>query len=330
MDLSTYSVKKLVLVFLGANLGFGLYATLRDTRLEDVQVYHSTRLISSFAGWCGRLGIPHFMRATLFGYYCKVYNVRQEDMLRPLDDYTSFVDFFTRKVKERQVDPNPAVLVAPADSKVLAVTPVTGNDVLMVKNVKYPLGEFLTGSRKEVYTAADLAGIKKSPQDKQPTELWSAIFYLSPGDYHRYHSPVDFSVRQRRHVAGHLYPVKISYIEENPRVYADNERLGLFGEWKYGLMSQVYVGATNVGSMTVAHEPDLETNILSAVNRKKVEAKTYTKPVELKKGQEVGMFKLGSTVVMVFEAPKGIEWHVKEGDAVRYGQPIATVKVPQK
>lgn len=266
--------------------------------------------------------IPTFLRSPLFGLYSRVYNVKQEDMVEPIESYNSFVEFFTRKVKPRTIDQSPNILVAPADSHVLSFGEIKGNDVLLVKQITYGLGEFLTGDPNQKYSEKDLESIKQTNQSKEKTKLYSAIFYLNPGDYHRYHSPCDFEVKSRKHIVGYLYPVKISYVEKTPRVYEDNERVALFGAWKKGLMTQVYVGATNVGSMTLNHEQEFRTNIMSTVGQEKVNTIKYANPVELKKGQEVGMFKLGSTVVMIFEAPENFEWNIKENDKVRYGQPI--------
>jgi phosphatidylserine decarboxylase len=281
-----------------------------------------TRISSTLAGSVGRCYIPGFMRRPLFGLYSKVYNVNQEEMVEPLENYNSFVEFFTRQVKPRTIDQSPNVLVSPADSRVLTFGEVKGNDVLLIKDINYGLGEFLTGRRYQQFTSEELEKIKKSDQSKEKTKLYSAIFYLNPGDYHRYHSPCDFKVLSRRHIVGYLYPVKISYIEKTPRVYEDNERVALFGEWNKGLMTQVYVGATNVGSMTLTHEPKLTTNVMSTVNQMKVNSLTYDKPVDIKKGQEVGMFRLGSTVVMIFEAPESFQWNIKENQTIKYGDVI--------
>lgn len=283
--------------------------------------------MSNLAGYFGNLYIPHFLRNPLFGLYAKTYNVKLEDMVKAPSEYTSFVDFFTREVKPRNIDPNSKSLVAPADSKVLTISEVKENDILLIKDIKYSMGEFLTGNKEEKFNSVELEGIKMTNQKKEKTKLWSAIFYLSPGDYHRYHSPCDFEVKNRKHIVGYLYPVKISYIEKTPRVYEDNERVALFGKWNKGLMTQVYVGATNVGSMTLKHEGDkFETNVLSPVGLDKTNSLAYPEPVSLKKGAEVGMFKLGSTVVMIFEAPESFKWDIKEGQAVRYGEVIGSYK----
>ena len=88
-------------------------------------------------------------------------------------------------------------------------------------------------------------------------------------------------------------------------------------------MTQVYVGATNVGSMTLNHEPEFITNDSDVSER--IQKLRYKDEIVLEPGQEVGMFKLGSTVVMIFEAPKNMIWNIKEGDSVKYGQVIAEI-----
>lgn len=318
------------MLFFGTQLAYGMYYIAVHTKAEDVPLYHVrlhneqyTRVMSNAAGSVGRLYIPTFLRSTLYGLYARSYGVNLEEMVEPLDKYNSFVEFFTRQVKPRNIDPSQSVVVAPADSKVLTITEVKGNDVLLIKEINFGLGEFLTGKREEVFSPEDVEKIKKTDQSIEKTKIYSAVFYLSPGDYHRYHSPCDFTVKSRKHIVGYLYPVKINYIDRTPRVYEDNERVILFGEWSKGLMTQVYVGATNVGSMTLTHEgPDFKTDRLASVSLSKVNDMVYPSPVMLKKGDEVGMFKLGSTVVMVFEAPESFKWNIKEGDSVKYGQTV--------
>lgn len=81
------------------------------------------------------------------------------------------------------------------------------------------------------------------------------------------------------------------------------------GRWSQGIFNKVLVGATNVGSMTLSNEPDLITNTAYA-DRRKSDLVKYHEPFTFKKGDEVGMFKLGSTVVLIFEAPENLEWTI--------------------
>lgn len=102
--------------------------------------------------------------------------------------------------------------------------------------------------------------MKKSP-NKDQTKLYSIIFYLAPGDYHRYickiinsvsyHAPSDYCVKSRNHIAGFLQPVKVDLVEKKAGIYETNERVGIFGTYPYGFLGMVFVGALNVGSMTL-------------------------------------------------------------------------------
>ena len=81
------------------------------------------------------------------------------------------------------------------------------------------------------------------------------MFYLAPGDYHGYHSPVNWTVTSRRHFVGNLFSVNPSVAHRLPFLFSLNERVVIFGKWKYGFFSMSPVGATNVGSMSLNWEP---------------------------------------------------------------------------
>ena len=88
------------------------------------------------------------------------------------------------------------------------------------------------------------------------------VLYLSPGDYHRFHSPAVMSVNNRRHVPGYLCPVRPSYLEKNKDGLKDNERATLFGQWGQGFFAMTMVGALNVGSIVLNFDQELHTNML--------------------------------------------------------------------
>lgn len=107
-------------------------------------------------------------------------------MLKPFDEYESFNDFFTRKIKPRQINPQENIILSPSDSKILQIAEVKGNENILVKGIKYNLGEFLTGKNNIILESEIFNTFKlKNPNSK----IYQAIFYLNPGDYHRYHSP---------------------------------------------------------------------------------------------------------------------------------------------
>ena len=202
------------------------------------------------------------------------------------------------------------------------------------------------------------------PSPKIPTALYYVVIYLAPGDYHRFHSPVSWVVEKRRHFAGELYSVSPYLQRTLPGLFTLNERVVLLGRWRWGFFSYTPVGATNVGSIVVNFDKELRTNSLTtdtAASRAAEQAAKRGEPYcgfaeatyqqassvlgghALRKGEEMGGFQLGSSIVLVFEAPKGQRgsfdegwdggelkggwrWNIHKGQKVRYGEAIGRVQ----
>ncbi|KAF2816124.1 phosphatidylserine decarboxylase [Mytilinidion resinicola] len=221
----------------------------------------------------------------------------------------------------------------------------------------------------EAEVRADLALAESSRSwwaptpSKDPTALYYCVIYLAPGDYHRFHSPASWVVESRRHFAGELYSVSPYLQRTLPGLFTLNERVVLLGRWRWGFFSFTPVGATNVGSIVVNFDRELRTNSLNtdtAADRAAEEAAkrgelysgfseaTYENASSvlgghaLKRGEEMGGFQLGSTIVLVFEAPKGrrptfdegyVEgqrpggwsWKIKQGQKVKVGEMLGFV-----
>lgn len=167
---------------------------------------------------------------------------------------------------------------------------------------------------------------------KEGNELFFAVVYLAPGDYHRFHSPTAWVVEKRRHFAGELYSVSPYIAKRLAGLFVLNERVALLGRWRYGFFSMIPVGATNVGSIVVNFDRDLRTN----ERRKRPAPGVYTEAAytraspllggqPLKPGVEVGGFKLGSTIVLVFEAPKTFQFTLQAGQKVRVGESMGAI-----
>eukprot|EP01130_Rhizamoeba_saxonica_P016067 TRINITY_DN7353_c0_g1_i2.p1 TRINITY_DN7353_c0_g1~~TRINITY_DN7353_c0_g1_i2.p1 ORF type:complete len:229 (-),score=59.77 TRINITY_DN7353_c0_g1_i2:90-776(-) len=132
--------------------------------------------------------------------------------------------------------------------------------------------------------------------------LYYCVMYLSPSDYHGYHSPVDWNIESRVHYPGQLFPVNSWATNYIRGVFGLNERVVLNGKWKHGFFSYIPVGAYNVGSMDLNFEKEFSTNLKKNVVGEK-DVKEYNVPISVKKGENIGFFNMGSTVVLVFEAP---------------------------
>jgi phosphatidylserine decarboxylase len=188
-------------------------------------------------------------------------------------------------------------------------------------------------------------------------KLYYCVIYLAPGDYHRFHSPTNWVVESRRHFAGELFSVSPYLQRTLPGLFTLNERVVLLGRWRWGFFSYVPVGATNVGSIKINFDRELRTNSLTtdtAADRAAEEAAQKGEPYlgyaeatyesasavlgghALRRGEEMGGFQLGSTIVLVFEAPiaekdgsgqvrKGWSWNVEKGQKLKVGQALGRV-----
>ncbi|KAL9597741.1 MAG: hypothetical protein Q9219_004935 [cf. Caloplaca sp. 3 TL-2023] len=203
---------------------------------------------------------------------------------------------------------------------------------------------------------------------KEPTALFYIVVYLAPGDYHRFHSPTSWVAERRRHFAGELYSVSPYLQRTLPGLFTLNERVVLLGRWRWGFFSFTPVGATNVGSIKINFDSELRTNSLTtdtAADRAAEEAADRGEPYSgfaeatygeaskvlgghaLRRGEEMGGFQLGSSIVLVFEAPKGTrksfddgwaggerkggwQWGVEQGQLVKYGEAIGWVDEDSK
>ncbi|MBW0488341.1 hypothetical protein O181_028056 [Austropuccinia psidii MF-1] len=157
--------------------------------------------------------------------------------------------------------------------------------------------------------------------------MYFFVVYLAPGDYHRFHSPADWKVERRRHFPGELFSVSPWMAGKLADLFVLNERVALLGKWRHGFFSMTPVGATNVGSIMINFDSELKTN---RANRQEFHEEVVYKSnlingQALRKGDEVGAFSLGSTIVLVFEAPEQFQFSIKQGESIKVGQAIGNV-----
>lgn len=194
--------------------------------------------------------------------------------------------------------------------------------IFQVKGVTYSLEQFLCGREERSVPAGDeyRRALLKNPKNT----LFQCILYLAPGDYHRFHSPTEWQPNRRLHVAGELLSVNPRIAAWIPGLFALNERAIYVGRWLHGFFSFTAVGATNVGSVRVYFDKTLHTN---CKKRKGACTDSAIMPTQLSlcKGDPVGEFRMGSTVVLIFEAPNDFKFQLKTGQRVVCGQSIGCV-----
>ncbi|BHF72963.1 phosphatidylserine decarboxylase activity [Sparganum proliferum] len=291
---------------------------------------------SYFVGLIGNLKIPRPLRPSIFGTYVRLTGCKMEEAQQDqLSEYSTLNELFTRQLRSdcRKVDQH-SDLTSPADGTVLYTGPVdeTTNQLFQVKGVNYSMSEFL-GPTEAFLTPGEI-------RKKKKLGLYQCVIYLGPGDYHRFHTPADWTITTRRHFPGKLLSVRPSLTSRLPGLFALNERVVYLGRWQHGFMSFTAVGATGVGSICVEADSSLTTNKPKLGSfglpsyRHLAEAPSAYQEVamasgggglKVRKGEAFGYFQLGSTIVLVFEAPlEGFEWNVRAGDRIQYGRRLIT------
>lgn len=241
--------------------------------------------------------------------FAKAYKVSMnEALVENLDAYPTFNDFFTRALKPsaRPICANPETIACPADGAVAELGKINDRQLLQAKNSYFNLDTLLGG-------------------DKESADLFQngsfATIYLAPHNYHRIHMPVDATLRKTIYVPGKLFSVNRMTTDLIPNLYCRNERLISIFDTAQGPMAVIMVGALIVGSMQTVwmDKPIRDRNIIT-------DSSIHT---SFKKGDELGYFKLGSTVVLLF-AKDAIQWldTLQAGDSTQVGQIIGDANFP--
>lgn len=226
--------------------------------------------------------------------------------------YPSFNAFFTRALRSeaRPLAGEPTAVVSPVDGTVSQVGRIENGRIFQAKGQSYTLRELLGDDREWCERFAD---------------GHFATLYLSPRDYHRIHMPLGGELKKMLHVPGRLFSVSPSTTRVVPRLFSRNERLVNLFETEQGPMAVIMVGAIFVASMdTVWAGPVAPAT--RRISQWRYGPQLATEPVILDKGEEMGRFNMGSTVVLLFQKD-AIAWSeaVAADGKVQMGQQIATL-----
>jgi len=219
--------------------------------------------------------------------------------------YDTFGDFFARKLRPgvRPIDANESAVISPCDGVVAARGIAEHGELIQAKGLNYRLEDLVVDSTM----AARL------------TEGPYTTIYLSPRDYHRVHAPVDARLVAYDYVPGELWPVNLKFAARKANLLARNERVVIWLESpRLGVVAVVMVAATGVGNIRLAHAEDSVT-WRHAGELRRIELNEPR--IHVRRGDELGAFRLGSTVVLVL--PPGAlagELATVDGQVVRFGQ----------
>ena len=273
-----------------------------------------SKIISLCFGSIANLRFPSAIQSFINAKYVAFFNISLSEF-PPLESYKSLNELFTRGLRKmRDFDKSENIIISPSDSLVIESGRVESGRALQIKGFSYEV--------------APLLGV--SARDLSPN-LYYANLYLSPRDYHRYHAPCDMFVESIVHFRGKLLSVHKKSLVKNQNLFIRNERVVLSARMKNGAkLYFVAVGALNVGQIIFYVEPKLQ----ESFSGKKREF-FYKEPKFIRKGEELGMFKMGSTIVLFVESPKSnidlgesnadlpqnIEIF-KQGEKIRFGEAL--------
>jgi phosphatidylserine decarboxylase len=239
------------------------------------------KALTVFAGWVAGAKAGA-LTTGLIRWFVKRYNVNMAEAAEPdVATYASFNDFFTRALKDGTRPLANAQYLCPVDGAISQFGPIAGDQIFQAKGHSYSTTALVGGD----------ATLAAQFQDGS-----FATLYLSPRDYHRIHMPCDGNLRRMIYVPGDLFSVNPTTARGVPGLFARNERVVCVFDSLEGPFVLTLVGATIVGSMATVWHGQVNPPRSPQICEWQYEANQ----VVLRKGEEMGRFLLGSTVVMLF------------------------------
>lgn len=262
-------------------------------------------LLSRIVGLLMHIEWPKPISTFLITAFARAYHINQSEAEAPISNYPSIGAYFIRKLKPgvRSVAESP--VVHPADSVITQIGCIEKGTAIQAKGLTYSVQEMLG----ESFSASAFEG-----------GLF-ITYYLCPTDYHRVHSPLDAEIQQIIPLHGTLWPVNNWSVSNIQDLFAINERVVFEMKSRLGPAALVMVGATNVGHISTALAPQIQTNQGARLSPVK-----FKNPPLVTRGQELGIFHMGSTVVMIY--PKTVADQIEDwsgkwlGKAVKMGESL--------
>ena len=232
-----------------------------------------------------------------------------EAKIQNISEFENFNAFFTRELANgmRPIDPDPLSFISPSDGRISECGRITNDRILQAKGHHYSIRSLLAN-------------------DHSSAEFINGFFhtiYLAPRDYHRVHMPIAGKLQRMIHVPGRLFSVAPYTVRQVPDLFARNERVVSLFETTHGPMAVVLVGAMLVSSM----ETVWSGVVTPPRGRKVVHGDWSRRDINLKKGEEMGRFNMGSTVIVLLPpgAVSSIEPY-ESGDVMVMGQKLGRLR----
>ncbi len=260
------------------------------------------RWLSSTVGFIARLQQPRPLIWLLMVWFQRRYKLDMNEAEKPLNQYKSLVDLFTRKLKPELRPIGSSNLIHPCDSEILRYGKIENDTLIQAKGIDYNLQEFIP-----------------LPNVRDQFNFGHYItYYLCPTDYHRVHSPIKGEIKRVKHIPGDLYPVHKSMVKRQSKLYCANERVYVEIQSEWGPIGVVFVGATNVGSIRLSFEAKIRGNSSAS----KTDLLVYNPALSVQKGAELGSFHMGSTIVLILSSSvaREVQWGQLKRDKVKWGE----------
>jgi phosphatidylserine decarboxylase len=281
---------------------------MKDFLFVVLQYFLPHHLISRLAGAVANARMD-LIRLPLIRWFIRHYQVDlEESEITDYHRFEHFNAFFTRALAQgaRPINEDAGAMVSPVDGTISQIGDIEQGRIFQAKGMDFSTLELLGGDQQ-------LADVFQNGR--------FTTIYLSPRDYHRIHMPVSGVLTDMVYVPGRLFSVNPATTSQVPRLFARNERVVCVFNTEHGRMAMVLVGAMIVASVETVWAGEV------APVRPRIQHQRYAdqEPTSLARGQEMGRFKLGSTVVLLHE-DRSMEWLEDKiaGTPVRLGEKIAS------
>ena len=267
------------------------------------------KALTLLAGFLATIKTPA-IKNHLIHYFIRKYKVNLSEAREEIPEkYADFNAFFIRQLKPECRPIADVGLVSPVDGYVSELGRIDAGTLLQAKGRYYSIHDLLSCDEMLSH---------------QFNEGLFATLYLSPQDYHRVHMPMEATLKEMIYVPGKLFSVQPTTTRMIPKLFACNERLVVFFDTHVGLMAMVLVGATIVGAIGTSWHGDIKR---SRTLRHFIYPERDGMSTRLHQAEEMGYFKLGSTVILLFADKQRVQWeqNLQAGDKIRLGQAFGTI-----
>ena len=284
-------------------------STLADRLFVAIQYVLPARAIGAVVHRLARSRRP-WLKNALIRAYTRVFAVDEAEMDRARAvDYPSFNAFFTRALRPgaRPIDADPQGICSPADGRVQQSGQVSGGRILQVKGT--------------TFSAAGLLGAE--PEAVAPFDGGAFLtIYLAPRDYHRVHAPLDGTLRRMHFIPGARFSVNSTTTDAIPGLFARNERLACLFDGGPTPWWLVFVGAMNVASISTVWAGEI-----AGSREPRREVYDPASAPALAKGDPLGQFNLGSTIIAIFPQGRAVlDPSLAPGRALAVGERIGSLR----